>query len=114
MMIQNLLNTGMRLLRTAVHQQCAEMRRQAIMRVGHILGAAMSLAVSMAIALIIVVFATFGVVMWLETKMAPHWAYLSMAGVYVLLYVIVRVLRHRLFYRPMSRFLFRLFDSEGE
>ena len=61
-----------------------------------------------------VAFIGIGVVRLLETVMASHWAYLSVAGVYVLLYVIVRVFRRRLFYRPIQRFLFRIFDSEGQ
>ncbi len=114
MIIHNLSEIVIRILRTAVRRQCAEMRRRAIMQIGRILGAAACFAVSMTLALIIAVFATVGVVRWLETIMAPHWAYLSVAGVYVLLYVLVRVLRRRLFYQPISQYLFRIFDPEGE
>lgn len=114
MIIHELSDVVIRILRTAVRRQCAEMRHRAIMQIGRILGAAASFAVSMTLALIIAVFVTIGVVRWLETIMAPHWAYLSVAGVYVLLYVLARVLRRRLFYQPISRQLFRIFDPEGE
>ena len=107
-MIQTLLNIGTRIVRLTVRQHCAEIRRRAIMRTGDIL------AVSMTLILMVAVFIGIGVVRLLETVMASHWAYLSVAGVYVLLYVIVRVFRRRLFYRPIQRFLFRIFDSEGQ
>lgn len=114
MIIQRLLNLGAQILRTTVRQHCAEIRCRAIMRVGHILGAVASFVVSMTIALIIVVLATVGVVRWLETIMASHWACLSVAGMYVLLYVMVRVFRQRLFYRPISRYLTRNCDKGAD
>lgn len=114
MIIHNLSDILIRILRAAVRRQCAEMRRRAIMQIGRVLGSAACFAVSMTLALIIAVFVSIGVVRWLETIMAPHWAYLSVAGVYVLLYVLVRVFRRRLFYRPISRYLFRVFDPKGE
>ena len=113
-MIQTLLNMGTRIVRLTVRQHCAEIRRRAIMRTGDILGAMACFAVSMTLILMVAVFIGIGVVRLLETVMASHWAYLSVAGVYVLLYVIVRVFRRRLFYRPIQRFLVRIFDSEGQ
>ena len=113
-MIQTLLNIGTRIVRLTVRQHCAEIRRRAIMRTGDILGAMACFAVSMTLILMVAVFIGIGVVRLLETVMASHWAYLSVAGVYVLLYVIVRVFRRRLFYRQIQRFLFRIFDSEGQ
>lgn len=113
-MIQTLLNIGTRIVRLTVRQHCAEIRRRAIMRTGDILGAMACFAVSMTLILMVAVFIGIGVVRLLETVMASHWAYLSVAGVYVLLYVIVRVFRRRLFYRPIQRFLFRIFDSERQ
>lgn len=113
-MIQTLLNIGTRIVRLTVRQHCAEIRRRAIMRTGDILGAMACFAVSMTLILMVAVFIGIGVVRLLEMVMASHWAYLSVAGVYVLLYVIVRVFRRRLFYRPIQRFLFRIFDSEGQ
>lgn len=113
-MIQTLLNIGTRIVRLTVRQHCAEIRRRAIMRTGDILGAMACFAVSMTLILMVAVFIGIGVVRLLETVMASHWAYLSVAGVYVLLYVIVRVFRRRLFYRLIQRFLFRIFDSEGQ
>lgn len=113
-MIQTLLNIGTRIVRLTVRQHCAEIRRRAIMRTGDILGAMACFAVSMTLILMVAVFIGIGVVRLLETVMASHWAYLSVAGVYVLLYVIVRVFRRRLFYRSIQRFLFRIFDSEGQ
>lgn len=113
-MIQTLLNIGTRIVRLTVRQHCAEIRRRAIMRTGDILGAMACFAVSMTLILMVAVFIGIGVVRLLETVMASYWAYLSVAGVYVLLYVIVRVFRRRLFYRPIQRFLFRIFDSEGQ
>lgn len=114
MIIHNLSDVVIRIMRTAVRRQCAGMRRRAIMQIGRIVGAAVCFAVSMGLALIIAFFATIGVVRWLETIMAPHWVYLSVAGVYVLLYVLARLLRCRLFYRPICRYLFRIFDAKDE
>lgn len=114
MIIQNLLNIGARTLHTAVRQRCARMRKRAIIAAGHIFGGAVCLAVSMSIVLMAVVFASIGLLVWLETIMASQWAYLSVAGVYVLLYVMVRALRHRLFYRPIIRYIFRVLGTEDD
>ena len=68
----------------------------------------------MSIVLMAVIFASIGLLVWLETIMASQWAYLSVAGVYVLLYVTVRALRHRLFYRPIIRYIFRVLGTEDD
>lgn len=65
-------------------------------------------AVSAAIALVLVVFVTIGVGHLLATSIAPHMAYLIVAGFYLVILVIVVALRRKMFIDPIARFMSRL------
>lgn len=65
-------------------------------------------SVIMAIALVLIVFITIGVGHLLATSIAPHMAYLIVAGFYLLLLIVAVLLRKRLFINPIARFMSRL------
>lgn len=69
----------------------------------------MTYVVVIAIAAIVcMVFVTLGLEALMETVMSPYWAYFVVAGVYVIVVVLLRVFRHRLFYVPFRRYLSRV------
>lgn len=55
------------------------------------------------------VFLTLGIGHLLATTIAPHFAYLIVAGFYVIVLVALLLLRKKLFYNPIARFLSKLF-----
>lgn len=55
------------------------------------------------------VFLTLGVGHLLATTIAPHFAYLIVAGFYVLVLIVLLLFRKQIFINPISRFLSRLF-----
>lgn len=75
-------------------------------------------AVVAAIALVFILFVTIGVGHLLATSIAPHLAYLLVAGFYLLVLLVILFMRRTLFIDPISRFLSRLLveapESSGE
>lgn len=55
------------------------------------------------------VFITLGVGHLLATTIAPHFAYLIVAGFYVVALAVIFLMRKKLFINPISRFLSKLF-----
>ena len=77
--------------------------------------------VVVAVALILLVFITIGFGHWLATSIAPHLAYLIMAGFYLILLVLIVLMRKKWFINPIARFMSRLLveapddeNQEGE
>lgn len=66
------------------------------------------IAVIVALLLILMVFVSIGVGHLLATSIAPHMAYLIVAGFYLLLLIVMALLRRQLFINPISRFISRL------
>lgn len=62
-----------------------------------------------AIAVVLLVFVTIGVGHLLAMSIAPHLAYLIMAGFYLLLLIVAMALRRKCFINPISRFVSRIF-----
>lgn len=60
------------------------------------------------------VFLTLGVGHLLATTIAPHFAYLIVAGFYVVVLVLLMVFRKKLFINPIARFLSKLFLNPPE
>lgn len=60
------------------------------------------------------VFITLGVGHLLATTIAPHFAYLIVAGFYVIVLVLLFLLRKKLFVNPIARFLSKLFVNPPE
>ena len=71
-------------------------------------------AVSISIALILLVFVSIGVGHLLATTIAPHLAYLIVAGFYLVLLILAVVFRTQLFINPVSRFMSRLLLDEPD
>lgn len=72
-------------------------------------------AVIIAIALILLIFVSIGVGHLLATSIAPHLAYLIIAGFYLLLFVVMVLFRRPFFVNPIARFMSRLLlDEPGE
>ena len=65
-------------------------------------------AVVVALFLILLVFVSIGIGHLLATSIAPHLAYLYVAGFYLLLLVLMVILRKPVFINPISRFISRL------
>lgn len=65
-------------------------------------------AIIAAIIVVLVVFITLGVGHYLATTIAPHLAYLIVAGFYLILLIVAILLRKRLIINPISRFMSRL------
>lgn len=65
-------------------------------------------AILAAIAIVFLVFVSIGVGHLLATSIAPHLAYLLVAGVYLILLIVVACMRRRLFINPIARFMSRL------
>lgn len=55
------------------------------------------------------VFLTLGVGHLLATTIAPHFAYLIVAGFYIVVLAVLVLLRKKLFVNPIARFLSKLF-----
>lgn len=66
-------------------------------------------ALVVVLATLTLVFITLGVGHLLATTIAPHFAYLIVAGFYVVLLVIVFVFRKQFFVNPIARFVSKLF-----
>lgn len=64
--------------------------------------------VIMALGLVCLVFISIGVGHLLATTLAPHMAYLIIAGFYLILFIITFTLRTKIFVDPISRFMSRL------
>lgn len=60
------------------------------------------------------VFITLGVGYLLATTIAPHFAYLIVAGFYVVVLVVLFLLRKKLFVNPIARFVSKLFVNRPE
>lgn len=60
------------------------------------------------------VFITLGVGHLLATTIAPHFAYLIVAGFYVIVLSVLFVLRKKLFINPIARFVSKLFLDPPE
>lgn len=98
----------MRLASATARQYAEGVRQRALSVCAHIL-ATMTYVVVIAIAAIVcMVFVTLGLEALMETVMSPYWAYFVVAGVYVIVVVLLRVFRHRLFYVPFRRYLSRV------
>ena len=65
-------------------------------------------AIGVALALILLIFISIGVGHLLAASIAPHLAYLIVAGFYLVLFILLIVLRKPLFINPISRFMSRL------
>lgn len=65
-------------------------------------------ALIIALALILLIFISIGVGHLLATSIAPHFAYLIVAGFYLLLLIIALALRRQIFVNPIARFMSRL------
>lgn len=65
-------------------------------------------AVAMALALVCLVFVSIGLGHLLGTVLTPYLAYLLIAVVYLVLFILVFLLRRQLFIDPIARFMSRL------
>lgn len=65
-------------------------------------------AVVMALGLVCLVFVSIGIGHWLATTIAPHAAYLIIAGFYLLLFILTFCLKRKVFIDPIARFMSRL------
>lgn len=65
-------------------------------------------AVVMALGLVCLVFVSIGIGHLLATTIAPHAAYLIIAGFYLLLFVLTFCLKRKVFIDPIARFMSRL------
>lgn len=65
-------------------------------------------SVAMALALVCLVFVSIGLGHLLGTVLAPYLAYLLIAVVYLIMFVLVFLLRRQLFIDPIARFMSRL------
>ena len=72
------------------------------------------MAVAVAIAFVLLIFISIGVGHLLATSIAPHLAYLIVAGFYLILLVLAILLRKSLFINPIARFMSRLLLEEPE
>lgn len=71
-------------------------------------------AVVVVFATLSLVFITLGIGHLLATTIAPHFAYLIMAGFYIIALVVLFLLRKQLFVNPIARFLSKLFVNPPE
>lgn len=71
-------------------------------------------AIVVAIGLVFLVFVSIGIGHLLATTIAPHLAYLIVAGFYLVILVLAVLLRRRLFVDPITRFMSRLLVDEPE
>lgn len=71
-------------------------------------------AVIMALGLVCLVFVSIGIGHLLATTIAPHLAYLIIAGFYLIFFGLAIVFRRRLFVDPIARFMSRLLVEEPE
>lgn len=83
-------------------------RLQATEKITILLSTLAFTAVVLALAMVLLVFITIGVGHLLATTVAPHWAYLFVAGFYLVVLVLTVVLRRKLFIDPIARFMSRL------
>ena len=71
-------------------------------------------AVVVVFATLSLVFITLGIGHLLATTIAPHFAYLIMAGFYIIALIVLFLLRKQLFVNPIARFLSKLFVNPPE
>lgn len=112
MSIQSLWNLAAYFVRQLVRHYCADMRRRAVVGLARLLAAMAYTAVSIAIAIMGMIFATIGVVCLLKTVMASHWTYLIVAGFYGVLLMVLRLLRQHIIKRSVARHISRLLSDE--
>lgn len=61
------------------------------------------------LAIIILVFLALGLAEALNAALSPYWVYLAVSGFFSLLVVLLFVLRVKLVYNPVARFISKLF-----
>lgn len=83
-------------------------RLQATEKVTILLSTVAFTAVVVALAIVLMVFVSIGVGHLLAATIAPHWAYLIVAGFYLILLALILFLRRPLFIDPIARFMSRL------
>lgn len=71
-------------------------------------------AVAIIIGFTTLVFVSIGIGHWLAATIAPDTAYLIVSAFYLLLLILLIVLRNKLIYDPVSRFISRLFLKDPE
>lgn len=71
-------------------------------------------AVAMAVGLVCLVFVSIGIGHLLATTVRPHLAYLIIAVVYLVLFILVILLKRQLFVNPIARFVSRLLVEKPE
>ncbi|MCH5219049.1 MAG: phage holin family protein [Muribaculaceae bacterium] len=71
-------------------------------------------AVAIAVGIVFLVFVSIGIGHLLASSIAPHLAYLIVAGFYLVLFIAVFCLRKRLFINPVTRFMSRMILNEPD
>lgn len=71
-------------------------------------------AVAIAVGIVFLVFVSIGIGHLLASSIAPHLAYLIVAGFYLVLFIAIFCLRKRLFINPVTRFMSRMILNEPD
>lgn len=70
--------------------------------------------VAIAVGIVFLVFVSIGIGHLLASSIAPHLAYLIVAGFYLVLFIAIFCLRKRLFINPVTRFMSRMILNEPD
>ncbi len=97
-----------RLLKKYIELNIDNMRLSAAEVISTILASAAFYCAAMTIALASLGFLTVGLVNLLAVIFSFYWAFIILSAFYLLLFIIMYILRKRLFYNPIARFISKL------